>query len=137
MRLPLAILAFLTMALAQSPADSAARLPLEAYLRGHATANPTEMDRAFHPSARIQGLRLDGNFADWSLSDYKRGFTGTPAPDESQRKRSIDFLEVRGNTAIARVTLDYPTAVFTDYFLLMSLNGEWRIMNKIFHVQRK
>lgn len=137
MRLYLLLIAASVLASAQSPAETAARLPLEAYIRGHATGNPAEMDRAFHPNAHIQGTRADGAFVDWSLADYKRGFNGSPAPDEAQRKRSIDFLEIRGNTAIARLTLDYPSAVFTDYFLLMSLNGEWRIMNKIFHVQLK
>jgi hypothetical protein len=133
------LLLALAITLFASDADqqAAARLPIEAYLRGHATQNPAEMDRAFLPTARIQGVRLDGKYMDWSLEEYKRGFSGKPFPDEAQRKRTIDLIDIRGTAAIARATLDYPSAVFTDYFLLLLQNGEWRIANKVFSVRAK
>lgn len=131
-------MALLPCALASGAGEeAAAREPLEAYLRGHAMASAEEMDRAFHPQARIQGVRADGSFADWSLEEYKKGFTGKRAPDEDKRKRSIDFIDIRGDAAVARVTLDYPAARFTDYFLLLRRDGRWVIMNKVFHVQKK
>jgi hypothetical protein len=114
-----------------------ARAALEFYLRGHATGNPEFITQAFHPAARIQGYRLDGQFADWSLEEYRKGFRGTPAVDEAKRKRSIDMVEVQGSAGVARATLDYPNAVFTDYFLLMKHGDHWKIMNKVFSVRAK
>ena len=32
---------------------------------------------------------------------------------------------------MARVTLDYPSGVFTDYFVLLKVDGEWKIANKV------
>jgi hypothetical protein len=33
--------------------------------------------------------------------------------------------------------LDYPDAVLTDYMSLLKIDGEWKIVNKIFTVERK
>ena len=56
---------------------------------------------------------------------------GKPAEDEAKRKRSIDQIDVTGNAAMARVTLDYPSGTFTDYFVLLKVDGEWKIANKV------
>ena len=59
------------------------------------------------------------------------GFKGKPAEDEAKRKRSIDQIDVTGNAAMARVTLNYPSGTFTDYFVLLKVDGEWKIANKV------
>jgi hypothetical protein len=123
--------------LAQAGEEAAARKPVEDYLQGHATGKAEHMDRAFHPGAHIQGHRLGGTFVDWTLEEYKKGFRGTPAEDEAQRKRTIDFVQVNGTAGIAKATLDYPAAIFTDYFVLLKHEGQWKIMNKVFAVQKK
>ena len=38
---------------------------------------------------------------------------------------------------MAKVVLDYPSVKFTDYLSLVKADGEWRIVNKIFNVERK
>lgn len=45
------------------------------------------------------------------------------------------MVDVTGNAAVARIELDYPAAFITDYFSLLKIDGEWKIMNKIFHVR--
>lgn len=60
-------------------------------------------------------------------------FDGTPAPDEQQRVRSVDHVEVRGSVAIATMTLDHGAVVFTDMFVLMNGPAGWRIANKVYH----
>ena len=110
--------------------DAAARAPLEAYLRGHATGEPHYMRRALLPTAHIEGVR-DGKFVSWTAEEYIAGFKGKPADDEATRKRSIDAIDVAGNAAMARVTLDYPSGTFTDYFVLLKVDGEWKIANKV------
>ena len=114
----------------QSDEDTAARKPLEAYLQGHATGDGAYMRQAFLPTAHIEGIR-DGKFLSWTADEYIAGFKGKVADDEAQRKRSIDSVEVSGNAAMARVTLDYPSGTFTDYFVLLKVDGEWKIANKV------
>ena len=114
----------------QASEDAAARKPLEAYLQGHATGDGGFMRQAFLPTAHIEGIR-DGKFLSWTADEYIAGFKGTPPADEAQRKRWIDSVDVSGNAAMARVTLDYPGGTFTDYFVLLKVDGEWKIANKV------
>ncbi|HYZ85570.1 MAG TPA: nuclear transport factor 2 family protein [Bryobacteraceae bacterium] len=117
--------------------EAAARKPLEAYLSAHASGNPEHLVGAFHPQARIQGVSLDGTFANWTLDEDRTRFSGKPAVDEAQRKRTIDFVEINGNAGTAKITLEYPQAVFTDYFVLLKHDGQWKIMNKVFTVAKR
>jgi hypothetical protein len=36
-----------------------------------------------------------------------------------------------------KITLAYPSATLTDYMALLKVDGEWKIVNKIFHADRK
>ena len=63
--------------------------------------------------------------------------TGKPAADEKDRKRSIESVDVAGNAAVAKVILDYPNVRFVDYFTLLKINGEWKIVNKSFYADPK
>ncbi len=60
---------------------------------------------------------------------------GTPAKDEATRKRTIDIINVSGNAALAKATLDHGATIFTDYFVLLKVDGEWRIANKVYSGQ--
>lgn len=68
---------------------------------------------------------------------YVAGFRGQPQSDESARRRWISSVDVTGTAAVARVVLDYPNALFTDYLSLLKIEGEWKVVNKIFHVEPK
>jgi len=114
----------------QASEEAAVRKPLEAYLQGHATGDARYMRQAFLPTAHVEGIR-DGRFLSRTAEEYIAGFKGSPAPDEAQRRRSIDQVDVNGDAAMARVTLVYPSGSFTDYFVLLKVDGEWKIANKV------
>lgn len=114
--------------------DAAVRVPLNHYLQGHATGDGEHFRKAFHPDARMWGVR-GGNLVNIPISQYMAGASGKPAPDEAQRKRWIDMVEVHGNTAIARLVLDYPSVKFVDHMTLLLVDGEWKIINKIFYAE--
>lgn len=122
---------------APTAADSAGvRKALQHYLTAHATGSPDEARAAFAPGATLKGWR-DGKPYERSAVDYAAGFSGAPAADESRRRRSIDFIDIRGTAAVARITLDYPAVTFTDYMQLLKLDGEWKIVSKTFHAEPK
>jgi hypothetical protein len=110
----------------------ACRIPLHAYIRGHATGDPAHFRQAFLPTAHIEGIR-NGTFVSWGLDDYCALFHGQPAPDEPARSRRIDAVDVHGTVATASMTLGHGADTFTDIFLLVHLDGEWRIANKAYH----
>jgi len=132
----LAALTIAAPALAQEKDEAGARAAVNHYLAGHATGSADEFRAAFHPKAMLYWNR-DGAFAERTSADYIAGAPGKPAADEAQRRRSIESLDVTGNAAMAKVVLDYPSVKFTDYLSLVKADGEWKIVNKIFNVERK
>lgn len=120
-----------------SGADAAgARVPLENYLRGHATGDPEFMRKAFHTEGNLIFVR-DGKYTTRSFADYVAGMSGRPAPDEDRRKRWIESVDVSGNAATGKIILDYPNGRFVDYMTLLKIGGEWKIVNKSFHFEPK
>lgn len=105
---------------------------LETYLKGHTTGEATYMRQAFLPTAHIEGFR-ENNFLRWTLDEYCAIFTGQPASDESSRKRTIDTVDISGKSAMAKATLIHGDMTFTDYFVLLEVDGKWKIANKVFY----
>jgi hypothetical protein len=127
----LALLLVPSLAPAQSADEQGVRAAVNVYLRGHATGNGDEMRKAFLPTAHIEGNR-DGKFVSWTVDEYCSRFTGKPAADEASRKRTIDSVDVSGTSAMARATLVHGATTFTDYFVLLKVDGEWKIANKVY-----
>lgn len=119
-------------AAAQSSGDEkAVRGTIEQYFRGHATGDGAEMRKAFLPTAHIEGLR-GGTLVSWTADEYSSRFSGKPAPDEPSRRRTIDSIDVEGTAAMAKATLVHGATTFTDYFVLLKVDGEWKIANKVY-----
>lgn len=117
--------------------DAAVRVPLEAYLRGQATGDPAQFRKAFHEDAQLWGLR-DGTLIRMTDDDYiARAGSGQPAADEAMRRRWIETVDVTGDVGIAKIVLDYPTAMVADYLQLMRVDGRWQIVNKMYLVEPK
>ena len=121
---------------AQQAEKDAVRVPLENYLKGHATGNPEFMRKAFHTEGKLIFIR-DGKYATRTFEEYIAGSSGKPALDEKERKRTIESIDIAGNAATAKIVLDYPAVKFTDYMTLLKIDGEWKIINKTFYAEPK
>ena len=113
-------------------ATAGIRAAIERYFEGHATGDPSVMREAFLPTAHIEGIR-NGQFTSWTLDEYCALFNGKPAPDEKSRQRTIDLIDVSGNSGMAEATLRHGATVFTDYFVLLNVDGQWKIANKVYY----
>jgi 3-hydroxyisobutyrate dehydrogenase-like beta-hydroxyacid dehydrogenase len=122
----------IALAVTTPSADDDVLTPLRAYIRGHATGDPAHFRAAFLSTAHIEGMR-NGAFVSWRLDDYCALFNGQPAPDEPARSRRIDAVDVHGTVATASMTLRHGADTFTDIFLLVHADGQWRIANKAYH----
>lgn len=133
------ILIFLSIAMianGQTAEKDAVRVPLDNYLKGHATGDGEFMKKAFHTEGNLTFIR-DGKFNTRSFAEYIAGFSGKPAADESKRKRWIESIDVSGNAATAKLILDYPTVRFVDFMTLLKIDGQWKIVNKAFFAETK
>lgn len=113
-------------------ATAGIRSAIERYFQGHATGDPSHMRETFLPTAHIEGIR-NGQFTSWTLDEYCALFNGKPAPDEESRQRTIDLIDVSGNAGMAKATLRHGATVFTDYFVLLNVDGQWKIANKVYY----
>ena len=137
------VFALLNMFVVNSPAQTdekaAVRVPLENYIKAHATGDPEFARKAFHTDGNMTFIR-DGKFVTETFDSFiKRAFTGKPAADEEKRKdgRKIEAIDVNGSAAVGKIILDYPTVRFVDYMTLLKIDGEWKIVNKSFYAERK
>jgi len=121
---------------AQMSQKDAVKIPLENYLKGHATGNPEFMRKAFHTEGKLIFIR-DNKYSTRTFEEYIAGMNGKPADDEAKRKRSIESIDIAGNAATAKIVLDYPAVKFTDYMTLLKIDGEWKIISKTFYAETK
>ena len=116
---------------AQTSDEAGVRAAIEQYFKGHATRDAATMRAAFLPTAHIEGIR-QGRFTSWTVDDYTANFKGTPAPNEASNRRTIDSIDIMGDAAMARATLVHGRTTFTDYFVLLKVDGAWKIANKVY-----
>ena len=131
-----ASLAVLPFARAQNAEEAAVRAAIEHYFRAHATGLGEHHRKVFHPEAKLFFIN-DGKFTQRTSEEYIAGSPGKPAADEAQRKRTIELIDITGDAAVAKLVLDYPNAKLTDYMSLLKIDGEWKIVNKIFTREMK
>ena len=102
------------------------------YIDGAISGKGEDMKSAFHADATIFGYIGDDLFAGpiQGLFDWNDG--NGPATGLEARIADIDII---GTVATVRLELDNWTGhKFTDLFTLLKVEGEWKIMNKVFHL---
>lgn len=134
--LALCAVAWQRSARADDAETAAVRAAIEHYFRGHRTGQGEHFRKIFHPEARLTFVR-DGKLAQLTSEEYISRASGAPAEDEAARRRSIESISIAGDAASVELVLDYPGVKFTDYMSLLKIDGEWKIVNKTFHAERK
>ena len=121
---------------AASADEQAVRAALQHYLDGQASGKSEDFAQAFYPEARLLFVR-DEKFSTIESKDYVARASGKAADDEAKRKRWVEWVDIAGSAAVAKIVLDYPTVRFTDYMTLLKVDGGWKIANKAFHADRR
>ena len=106
------------------------------YFKAHSTGVGAALKGTFIPEGKMMWV-VDGQLRTRPSEEYIAGFPGKPPTDEAQRKRRVLMVDVTGDTAIAKVELDYPDARLIDYFSLLKIGGEWKIVHKTFNREPK
>ncbi len=102
------------------------------YIDGAKSGRGDDMKPAFHKDATIFGYAGDDLFAGPIQKLFAWNDENGPATELEARIASIDVI---GTAATVRLELDNCTGSrFTDLFTLLKVDGEWKIMNKVFHL---
>ncbi len=102
------------------------------YINGARSGKGEDMKPAFHQDATVFGYVGDDLFAGPIQQLFDWNDETGPATDLQAWIASIDLIDT---VATVRVELDNWTGYrFTDLFTLLKVDGEWKIMNKVFHL---
>ncbi len=111
--------------------DAIAKI-VQHYIDGAKSGRGDDMKPAFHQDATIFGYVGDDLFAGPIQNLFAWNDENGPATGLQARIGSIDPV---GTVATVRLELDDWTGHrFTDLFTLLKVDGEWKIMNKVFHL---
>ena len=115
---------------AQSTEEEAIAKTIQIYVDGGISGKGDEMKAAFHKDATISGY-IGPDLLSGSIQQlYDWNDRNGPAVGLQSRIASIDVLET---IATARLELDNWTGhKFTDMFTLLKIDGQWKIMSKVF-----
>ena len=102
------------------------------YINGGKTGKTDEMKLAFHKDATIFGYIGADLFAGPIQRLFDWNDQNGAAPELEGRITSIEIAET---VATVRLELEnWSGHRFTDMFTLLKGDGEWKIMNKVFHL---
>ncbi len=105
---------------------------IQVYIDGAKSGSGDDMKPAFHNDATIFGYVGDDLFAGPIQQLFAWNDENGAATELQARIASIDII---GTVATVRLELDDWTGHrFTDLFTLLKVDGEWKIMNKVFHL---
>lgn len=101
---------------------------LNDYIEGTANGEPDRVRNAFHPDFNLYTVTPSDSLWIRSGKKYIEGIT--PGKKNSRQGRIVS-IDVEGNAAMAKAEIVIPGwRIFTDYFLLLKYQGEWKIVQK-------
>ncbi len=105
---------------------------IQHYIDGAKSGKGDDMKPAFHKDATVFGYVGADLFAGPIQELFEWNDQNGPARELQVRITSIDIV---GTVATVRLELDNWTGYrYTDLFTLLKVDGEWKIMNKVFHL---
>ena len=112
--------------------EVAVRACLENYMSG----DGERVEKAFHPSATMKYIdAASGEFKDVPIADYIARVKANTT--KSDRKIEIVSLNIQGNAANGKIRIETDKFILWDYMNMLKVNGEWKIVSKIFSRETK
>jgi len=112
--------------------DTAISKVIQQYIDGAKSGRGDDMKPAFHSDATIFGYVGTDLFAGPIQQLFDWNDENGPATELQAWIASMDIIDT---VATVRLELDnWIGHRFTDLFTLLKVDGEWKIMNKVFHL---
>ena len=110
---------------------------IQLYVDSMDESNPDKVKQAFHTNAKVVGY-LHGDFMEMSVDDFA-GFVASQQPSPQENGENVVFkilsCEIEGSTASAKVRDKYLGITFLDSLSFIKVENEWKLYNKLFHVE--
>lgn len=101
---------------------------IQTYFDGWMTGDTIKIGKAMHLTCQLKVIK-DNQVVEYDRKTYLKGFKLRPKLENTQGR--IINIDITGNVASAKCEIETAQRLFTDYFNMMKLNGEWYIVDKI------
>lgn len=126
--LAIASLILSVTSIAQNKTDEEA---VKACLENYMSGDGDRMEKAFHPSATMKYIDASTNeFKDVPIADFIARVKANSS--KTERKIEIVSMNIEGNAANGKIKIETDKAILYDYMNMLKINGEWKIVSKIF-----
>jgi len=112
---------------AQSDKDQITETLLD-YIEGTANGQPERIKNAFHKDLNLYSISNDT----LGITSGKKYIGYFKEGQKRDRVGKIVSIDVVNNAAMAKVEIDVPTRkrLYTDYMMLLKVEGKWKIIHK-------
>lgn len=100
------------------------------YLDGGTNNDFNTLKKAFHETATMKYITKEG-YKEVNALEFFSGMDASKP--KSNRKTRIADITISGHAANARLEIEYENFSFIDFMNLLKIDGEWKIVNKIFY----
>ena len=119
--------------IAQNKIDEEA---VKACLENYIIGDGDRMEKAFHPSATMKYIDASTNeFKDVPIADFIARVKANT--NKTERKIEIVSMNIEGNAANGKIKIETGKAILYDYMNMLKIDGEWKIVSKIFSRMNK
>jgi hypothetical protein len=118
--------------------DAAVRATVQLYFDGLKNRDANMMGRAFHADAKMMTV-AKGAMQETPITTFLEQVV-KPKPNEPtawELQGKIEAIEIAGDAAMVKAVVEFPRVIHTDFLSLLKINGEWKIVNKIYTTKRK
>ncbi|WP_108868685.1 nuclear transport factor 2 family protein [Aquimarina aquimarini] len=105
------------------------------YLDGDTQKDYELLKKAFHKNATMKYVSSKKGYTESNALEAFKSIQGKEP--ETNRMNRIEYINIAGKSANAKIEVVYPNAVVVDYMNLLKIEGEWKIVSKIYSMKRK
>jgi CubicO group peptidase (beta-lactamase class C family) len=113
---------------AQKQDEDLIKQTIETYFDGWMTGDTMKLGKAMHSTCNLKNIK-DNQVLVIERKNYLSRFKLRPKLENAFGR--IIAINIVGKIASAKCEIETPERLFTDYFNMMELNGEWYIVDKI------
>jgi hypothetical protein len=107
---------------------------VDGYVQGLKAGSNDQLRKSFHDDAIMYGFAPDGSLLGGTIRNlYSFVDQYGKAPEIATR---LDVLDITPTTAVVKVTMEKDAAGgdYTDYHSLIKIDGQWKVVAKLFHL---
>lgn len=119
--------------------EEAIRETAQLYVDGVKYADKSKIDEAFHQDWNMTGFYAEGDYETFDRSEFIQLIERNRENADSFPRYEGGIVDVQHHdkVAVVKINLENDRVIFTDYLSLLEIDGQWKIIHKIWDTERK